>query len=401
MQHLLAEGVARGDFAGKRIVIVVPDTTRTAPVRELVNTVVEQLRHSAKAIDILIALGTHQPLDGRAVRKHLDSRLESGDAVLDVVRVFNHEWDNPAMLADLGWLTADKVADISRGMMREDVPISINRRVFDYDKILVLSPVFPHEIVGMSGGSKYFFPGISGPQVIDATHWLGALIGNLRIIGRVDTPVRRMIDTAADLLDMDVFAVCFVVQGEDVVGLFTGELRRSWRRAAELAQERHIVRKARRFRQVLARAPKMYEDLWTGGKCMYKCESIVADGGELIIYAPHITSLSYTHGHLLERVGYHVVDYFCANRKRYRDVPRAVMAAAAYIRGSGTYQDGKEQPRIDVTLATQIPEELCKRVGLGYRDPRSIDIDRWADSDDGECFYVERAGETLYLFNEH
>ncbi len=106
-----------------------------------------------------------------------------------------------------------------------------------------------------------------------------------------------------------------------------------------------------------------------GGKCTYKLEPVVADGGELIIYAPHITRISATHGVLIERIGYHVRDYFLAQMGRFTDVPGGVLAHSTHVKGLGTYVNGREQPRANVVLATGIPEATCRKINLGYRDP--------------------------------
>jgi hypothetical protein len=144
----------------------------------------------------------------------------------------------------------------------------------------------------------------------------------------------------------------------------------------------------------------MYDDLWTGAKCMYKCEPVVSDGGELIVYAPHITSPSYTHGHVLESIGYHVRDYYLQQPDRFRDVPRAPMAISTYVKGTGTYVNGVERPRIRVLLATGIPRDVCEKANLGYIDPADVDFDEWRGREEQGILFVEHAGETLYLPDE-
>ena len=132
----------------------------------------------------------------------------------------------------------------------------------------------------------------------------------------------------------------------------------------------------RPFKRVLSVMPTMYDDIWTAAKGMYKMEPAIADGGEVIIYAPHITEVSYTHGHLLDQVGYHVRDYFLKQWDAFKHVPGGVLAHSTHLRGIGTYENGVEKPRIKVTLATGIPEERCRRINLGYMDPASVDVGR-------------------------
>ncbi len=131
---------------------------------------------------------------------------------------------------------------------------------------------------------------------------------------------------------------------------------------------------------------------------MYKTEPAIADGGEVIIYAPHISEISYSHGALIDQVGYHVRDYFLKQWERFKDVPGSILAHSTHVKGMGTYDAGTaiETPRIQVTLATSIPEERCRRVNLGYLDYRQIDLAAWEDREAEGILLVRNAGEVLY-----
>jgi nickel-dependent lactate racemase len=196
------------------------------------------------------------------------------------------------------------------------------------------------------------------------------------------------------------FAFCMVVHEGKLAGLFAGTPEDAWSRAADLSAQLHVVHKDRPFHTVLSCAPPMYDEVWVGGKCMYKLEPVVADGGELIIYAPHIREISVTHGALIRRVGYHTRDYFLSQWPRFKDEPWGVLAHSTHVRGVGTCEGGVERPRVTVTLATQIPEEECRAVNLGYRDPRSINVADYRDREDEGVLYVPKAGEMLYRLKE-
>jgi hypothetical protein len=129
---------------------------------------------------------------------------------------------------------------------------------------------------------------------------------------------------------------------------------------------------------------------------MYKLEPAIADGGEVVIYAPHISEVSYVHGHYLDQIGYHVRDYFTAQWDRFEHIPWGILAHSTHLRGEGTFVDGVEEPRIRVTLATAIPRERCEAIGLGYLDPSGVDVESWADREDEGVLLVRRAGEQLY-----
>ena len=385
------------DFRGCRVLTIIPDATRTAPLPLLFAALCRRLRGRAAHLDVLVALGTHPPMPESQIWRLLGIDGENPNDLFSGLELFNHQWDRPDKLLRLGTLTRELTEHLSGGLLSEDVPVEINSRIRDYDRLLVLGPVFPHEVVGFSGGNKYFFPGISGAELLNFFHWLGALITNVGIIGIKQTPVREVVDRAAALIPVERRCIAFVVDSEArPYGLFYGTPEEAWDKAADLSGQVHIKRVPRPFRQVLSCAPPMYDELWVAGKCMYKLEPVVADGGELIIYAPHLNEISVTHGRLIEQIGYHVRDYFTRQPDRFRDIPRGVLAHSTHVRGGGTYENGIETPRIDVTLASAIPPELCRKIGLGYRDPATIDVEAFANRESEGILLVRKAGEQLF-----
>jgi nickel-dependent lactate racemase len=301
-------------------------------------------------------------------------------------------------LVSVGTVSAAEMAQLSRGMLVQQVAVTLNRMILDYDQLIILGPVFPHEVVGFSGGNKYFFPGISGPEVINLTHWLGALITSYEIIGTKDTPVRAVINRAASFIQVPKLCFALVVTYQGLAGLFAGPPEEAWSLAADLSARRHIVYVERPFRRVLSIMPKMYDDMWTAAKGMYKMEPAIADGGEVVVYAPHITEISYTHGRVIDQVGYHVRDYFVKQWDRFKEYPWGVLAHSTHLRGVGSYdaETGVERPRIQVTLATGIPRERCERVNLGYLDPATVDMRDWEGREEEGILVVQKAGEMLY-----
>jgi nickel-dependent lactate racemase len=227
-------------------------------------------------------------------------------------------------------------------------------------------------------------------------HWLGALITNPVIIGKKYTPVRAVVDAAAALLPIPRLCMSLVVEGYSLSGLYCGSPEDAWSAAADLSDKIHITYKERSFTHVLSCAPAMYDELWVGGKCTYKLEPVVADGGQLIIYAPHIKEISVTHGRIIEQIGYHVRDYFVKQMDHFKDYPKGVVAHSTHVKGIGTYENGLEQPRMEVVLATGIPEETCRKVNLGYCDPASIKLEEWKNREEEGILYVPKAGEVLY-----
>jgi len=399
--ELCLEAFAQKDFTNKRILVIIPDHSRSAPIDIMFRVVYQLLTNNQgstplQTLDFMVALGTHPPMSEEAIYHRVGIIKEEHSTKYPKARFFNHEWKNPGQLRTIGTIAETEVAEITGGLMCQEVAITINKKVFDYDVLMIIGPTFPHEVMGFSGGNKYLFPGIAGQGIIDMFHWLGALITNPLINGTKNTPVREVVNRAAFFLPMERFCLSLVVRGNDLAGLYIGTPEEAFSAAADLSQKVHIQYKEQPFKQVLSCAPKMYDDLWTGGKCMYKLEPAVADGGELIICAPHISEVSVTHGEVIKQIGYHVKDYFVKQMEKFKDIPAGVMAHSTHVKGIGSYTNGVELPRIKVTLATQIPEAECRKINLGYRDPATINIDEWKNREDEGILLVEKAGEILY-----
>ncbi|MCY2928456.1 MAG: lactate racemase domain-containing protein [Planctomycetota bacterium] len=400
VESLIAEAAEALAPDGRRILVLIPDHTRSCPLPLIVRSLHANLARRAAKLDFLIALGTHPPLSEEQIDTLLGIEPGCRDDVLPGSDVFNHDWRDPGALATVGTLAGDRIREITGGRFAMEVPVTLNRRVFEYDLVLVAGPVFPHEVAGFSGGAKYFFPGICGADLLNFFHWLGAVISIPKIIGIKDTAVRATLEAAMDLVAVEVRGLCMVVRGQDLLGLYFGPLREAWSEAATLSDQVHVVYCDKPYQSILSCAPAMYDDLWVGAKCMYKLECVVADGGELIIYAPHIRQVSVTHGRIIEEIGYHTLAYFLAQWGRFKNHPWGVLAHSTHVRGLGTYENGVERPRVRVTLATGIPESLCRKMNLEYRNPASIDPRQWQGRESRGRLYVPKAGETLYRLKE-
>jgi len=383
-------------LAGKRVLVIIPDRTRTIPIPLFFRCLTDYLLPRVRAVDFLIALGTHPPMSEEALLQHVGLTAEAKATTYKNVQLLNHAWDDPGALTTLGTIPADEISSLSDGLLRQDMPVRLNRLILDYDHLLICGPVFPHEVVGFSGGNKYFFPGIAGSEIIDLTHWLGALITSYHMIGVKDTPVRRVIDRAAAFIPRPRHALCSVVTHAGVAGLFFGAPEEAFSAAADLSAQVHIRWQKQSYRQVLSVLPKMYDELWVGSKGMYKVEPVVVEGGEVIIYAPHLQEISVTHGPLIREVGYHVRDYFLKQWDTFKHVPLAVLAHSTHLRGLGTFENQIEHPRIQVTLATGLSEETCRSLNLGYRDPLTINPNDWEGREAEGLLLVPQAGEYLY-----
>ncbi len=383
------------ELENKRILCIIPDTTRSGPTDFLFKTVSSILTNFVKKIDFMIALGTHPQMEKEKIYKFLSINEAEKKTIYKDINIFQHQWDNPEELKNIGIISKKEISNISNGFLSEDIPVTINKKIFDYDELITLGPVFPHEVVGFSGGYKYLFPGISGPEFLHKFHWLGALITNPKINGFKDTPVRQTINKAVSLIDIPITNMCYVVKDKKIVGFYIGD-NSAWSQAADFSAVINIKYVEKPFRTVLSISPKMYEEIWTAGKCMYKLEPVVEDGGTLIIYAPHIKEISSMHGNNIKQIGYHTKDYFLKQMEKFKNIPGGILAHSTHVKGIGTFENNIEKPRINVILATGIDEEECKKINLGYMDYKKINIDDYKNKEEQGILLVENAGEILY-----
>ncbi|MFN2285127.1 MAG: lactate racemase domain-containing protein [Anaerolineae bacterium] len=403
VREIVTQAFAAHDMTGKRVLFITPDSTRSAPMDMMFRVFYDAIGDKVAALDYLIALGTHMAMDEAALLKLFGLTAEEKATTYAKVHIFNHEWEKPETFKQIGVISADEIEAITGGLMRMDVPVTVNKKLWEYDQVIICGPTFPHEVVGFSGGNKYFFPGVAGPEVINFSHWLGAVITSWKVIGTKTTPVRAVINKAASFIDVPKLCFSMVVKGHhDLVGLYFGTPEDAYDAAADLSAQHHVIYVEKPFKRVLSVMPELYDDIWTAAKGMYKMEPAIADGGEVIIYAPHIDEISYTHGKILDEVGYHCRDYFLSQWDRFKDYPWGVLAHCTHVSGMGAYdgETGVEKRRIKVTLATGVPKERCEKVNLGYIDPATIDLDAWKDREDEGILLVPRAGEMLYRLKE-
>ena len=397
VRTFILDQLAAADLDGKSVCLVIPDGTRSSPLPLLLRCVHEALRGRASKLTALIALGTHVAMSDEAIAKHLGYGEGGLQGTYPGMTVLNHEWWKPETFVTLGTISGERVAELSGGLLAVPAKVALNRAVVDHDVALVIGPVFPHEVVGFSGGNKYFFPGIAGQEIIDLTHWVGALITSAQIIGTLGiTPVRALINEAAAMIPSRKLAVCVVAKSgsHDLHAVAFGTTETAWAAAAQISAHTHVRYLDAPVKRVVSLIPEKYEDIWTAAKGFYKLEPVVADGGEVILYAPHVKEISFVHQEIYD-IGYHCRDYFVKQWDKFSDIHWGVLAHSTHLRGAGTYDevDG-ERCRVDVTLVTGIPEEKVRRANLGYL--AVADFDLAAYEADPDTMVVPNAGETLF-----
>ncbi|HXR21854.1 MAG TPA: lactate racemase domain-containing protein [Acidimicrobiales bacterium] len=393
--------------AGERVLVLVPDRTRNLPLAELF-PVVQAALHRAARVDVMVALGTHPAMAESDIRD-LIGLPEGGLGSLATIS--NHDWSNPSVLRAIGTVSGERLQEVAgatwHSSLGGDLIVRVNKAAVEADRVVIVGPTLPHEVAGYSSGAKYLFPGISGPEMIDVMHWLAALSGILATIGVKETPVRALIRQAASFLGTPVSNVALVTDGtgggDNIAGIYAGDLEGAWSASVAQAERLHTAWVDRPYNRVISCAMPIYSELWTAGKAMYKLEPVVADGGELVIYAPHLSTVSLVHGEDIFAVGYHVLAYFLEQWDRFSHAPLAVLAHSTHVKGAGTFDvtTRTEYPRIEVKLASQISLEDCARLNLGYVDPRSVDLSAGngaggSDGPGGGTLVVPRSGEMLY-----
>jgi nickel-dependent lactate racemase len=394
----------------RNVLLVHPDYSRHDFCSSLVPMIYGALcDRGLERLDTLNASGTHR----RMTRDELEGKLGvSGSTHPKLGSLYNHEFDNPAALMEAGVIPADFVAEQTKGHLRVPLTVTVNRLVQSgYDAILAVSGTVPHEAIGYSGGTKIFFPGISGPEVIGLLHWAAVLIGIPEIIGTLNNAAR-------DVVDFGTRMIFSLIEGTPIVsfdmvysenerhevianGLFTGVgydgFRGALREAAELSSRLHIVSVDHETKVAVQRIPEMYDEVWTAGKGSYKLQrpGVIAEGGEVILYAPHIQCF-HSNPQMdaeIRQIGYHGRDYVVDYCHRNPGFNKNVASHVINVRGLGSLRGGKEEFPFQVTLATQIPEAECRAVGLGYRDPNSI---RREDFEGEGKLWIDEGGQWLY-----
>jgi nickel-dependent lactate racemase len=399
VDQLVEESLSGLTLDDQKVLLLIPDGTRSMPLPMMFDLFEKHLSNRVAALDYLVALGTHQPMTEDQLSKLIGRPVINGKAGKS--HIYNHMWMKPETFIEIGVIKAEEIDSLSHGLLSEDVPVRLNKMIMDYDHLMICGPVFPHEVVGFSGGNKYFFPGIAGAEIINFTHWLGALMTSFEIIGAGYTPVRAVIDRAAAFIQKPVHCFSLVVTYDGLAGIYFGGAEESWGAASALSAKKHIVYVDKPYKKVISIMPSLYDDLWTAAKGMYKMEPVVADGGEVIIYAPNIDEVSYTHGKILDEIGYHCRDFFVKQWEDYKHFPYGVIAHSTHLRGLGSYDEvnHSESLRIKVTLATGISEERCNQIGLGYLNPAKLDPNDWMGREDEGILVVPHAGEMLYRLN--
>lgn len=397
------------DFSSiKKVLLIHPDYTRIDFTNKIVPLIYQELKNRGmKQIDFLNAGGTHRAMTTEEIRCKLGFSSQ-----FNFTNFYNHEYNNPQQLITVGKISAAFVAEKTKGELSQSIPVVVNKLITeDYDLIIALSGTLPHEAAGYAGGLKMFFPGISGPEVIDFLHWAAVLIGIPRIIGTVNNPTREVINKGSSYIFSMIkaptisFNMVFEEGEKEVIpkGIYTGMgyegFIETYQKAAKASSRLHIIYIEQPLKFAVQVIDKSYDEIWTAGKGSYKLQSpgVMAPGGEIIIYAPHINCF---HSRpemdlALRQIGYHCKDYVKKYLKSNPEFSKNIAAHVINVRGAGNLDvnSGKEEFDFKITLATGISKDICESVGLGYRNP---DLIHREDFIRPGKLWIENGGKYLY-----
>lgn len=350
----------------KRVLIIPPDYTRFhSNAGWITNVYYHALTDRGVQVDILPALGTHEPV----TREQCASMF--GDIPFEKLIV--HDWRND--IVKLGEVPAAYLEEITDHLWHDPVSVEINRRVMDEGYDLIISPgqVVPHEVIGMSNHAKNLFVGVGGSDMINKSHMIGAIYGMERMMGKDHTPVRKLFDYGMEhfLKDRPILFVLTVTTAPGgnirTHGLFIGEGRSCLTEAVRLAQEKNIDFVEHDLKKcVVYLDPSEFKSTWLGNKAVYRTRMAMADGGQLIILAPGVSKFGEDGqvDQLIRKYGYrgrlHTLEMF--EKPENTDLRENMGAAAHLIHGSS---DG----RFSITYAVRdITQEEIQGVGFKAAD---------------------------------
>lgn len=362
LKRLLEKSIASLKPSLKKVLLLPPDFTRMHSDAGKITAMYYQLLRDTCQVDIMPALGTHEPMTPGECREFFGP-----DVPLDLI--IPHNWRSD--IVKIGEVPGDFIKQVSGGLLEYSINVEVNRRLLDptYDLIISIGQVVPHEVVGMANYNKNLFVGCGGKDIINKSHMLGAVYGMEKVMGRDHSPVRQVFDYAEtrflnDIPLLYVLTVTTVNQGSVTLeGLFTGRNRRLLEEAIRLSQQKNLTFIDRPLKKVVVYLDEReFKSTWLGNKAVYRTRMAIADAGELIILAPGVRKFGEDEGidRLIRKYGYvgrdKVLQLYLSNA----DLQENLSAAAHLIHGSS---DG----RFSITYAVEkLTQSEVEGVNFNY-----------------------------------
>lgn len=405
LKELAAEIIESG---AENLLLIPPDYTRkSSALGVITEKLYFKLEAEIKNIDILPASGTHDPMDADC--------LKSMFGEIPVDKFLEHNWRTETI--KVGEIPAAKMKEFSEGELTEALPLEINKNIFSdrYDLIISLGQVIPHEVVGMANYTKNIVVGCGGDQIINKSHFLGALAGMEKIMGKDHSPVRKLYDYCQEeFLDQLSLIYLMTVNSPvsdkksgltEIKGIFTGSSRESFEKAVDLSQQENIIKVKKPLKKVVVFLKEdKFKSTWIGGKAIYRTRMAVADGGELIIIAPGIHKFGEDQeiDRLLRKFGYRGTETTLNYLHKNKDLQENLSAAAHLIHGSS-------EGRFRISLASpKLSQEEIENINFNYLDyQKTIDKYKLDELENGfntvngeEIFYIDNPATGLWVYQD-
>lgn len=377
----------------KRVLAIPPDITRFHSQAGLLTQIAWEY-YGESMCDVLPALGTHAAMSTEEIKRMF------GSVPVSLFRV--HDWRKDVV--DIGEVPASFVETVSEGRVNTPWPAQVNRLLLEgeHDLILSIGQVVPHEVIGMANYNKNIFVGTGGPEGINKSHFLGAAYGMERMMGRADTPVRRVLNYASEHFakDMPIVYVQTVIGRNDhgdlvVRGLFIGDDEECFLKAAELSLQVNFQMLEKPLKKVVVYLePEEFKSTWLGNKSIYRTRMAIADGGELIVLAPALKEFGEDEeiDRLIRKYGYQTTPEILDAVKNNPDLEQNLSAAAHLIHGS-------TEGRFSVCYCPgHISREEIESVNYKYADPGEM-MKRYDPEKLSEGFNTMPDGEEIYYIS--
>lgn len=406
LRRLVAETIGATGVGSGRMLLLPPDHTRLNSMAGRITEIIWEEFSRNWHIDIMPALGTHSPMGERELELMFGKRIPKS-----LFRV--HDWRND--VRDLGVASSEMLQELSAGRLDYEVKIQINKLLFeDYDLIISIGQVVPHEVVGMANYTKNLMVGVGGSDMINKSHFLGAVTGLENIMGRADTPVRRLFNYGADnfLGDLPIIHMLTVMEKNlrenrmEMRGFFSGSGEEVFNRASALSVDCNLLLLDEPLKKVVVYLdPEEFKSTWLGNKSVYRTRMAIADDGELIILAPGLREFGEDReiDRLIRHYGYKGTPATLEAVKQNRELRDNLGAAAHLIHGSS-------EGRFTITYCPgpALSEEEIRSVGFNYGDldamMRKYSPDKLVDGrnivDGEEVFYISNPALGLWALKE-
>ncbi len=394
LKAALEKSLKNHDNVLKKVLIIPPDYTRLySGAGKIVAYYYDMLKESCH-IDIMPAVGTHEAMNEKEVRDFFGKEVP-------FERVLEHNWRNDVI--KIGEVPKEFVAQVSEELVENKINVEINKRLLDksYDLIISIGQVVPHEVVGMANYSKNIFVGCGGRDIINQSHMLGAFYGAERMMGKDNTPVRKVFDYAEERLIQDI-PLMYVLTvttntGHDtnIHGLFVGRKRGIFEEAVSLSQEKNITFVDKPLKKIVAFLDEReFKTTWVGNKSIYRSRMALADGGELIVLAAGIRRFGEDSGNdeIIRKYGYPGRKNVLSLVKNNEDLQNNLSATAHLIHGS-------TDDLFSVTYAVKnISKEEIESVGYQYMSYEDA-IRRYDPNKLKDGFNTLEDGEEIYYIS--